>query len=175
MSMETLKDLFVHELRDIYDAENKLVKAVESMASKVTDPQLTSAFQDHLKVTKEQVNRLEQVFPMVGLKPTREACKGINGLIEEFTTFVKDENPANEILDTFAIGAAQKVENYEICAYESLIELAGSLGLTEAVSLFEATLSEEQEASDTLKGLSSSIQASAEPGQITLPQEQTSN
>lgn len=174
MSMETLKDLFVHELRDIYDAENKLVNAVESMASKVTDPKLVSALQGHLKVTKQQVGRLEEVFPLVGLKPTREACKGINGLIEEFSTFVKDESPANEILDTFAIGAAQKVEHYEMCAYESLIELATSLGLTEAVSLFEATLSEEQEASETLKSLSSSIQSSADPGQITLPQEQTS-
>lgn len=173
MSMETLKDLFVHELKDIYDAENKLVNAVESMASKVTDPKLASALQDHLKETKQQVGRLEQVFPLVGLRPSREACKGINGLIEEFSTFVKDENPSSEILDTFAIGAAQKVEHYEICGYESLIELATSLGLNEAVSLFEVSLNEEQAASETLKSLSSSIQSSAEPGQITLPQEQS--
>ncbi|MCA1841426.1 MAG: DUF892 family protein, partial [Actinobacteria bacterium] len=113
--METIKDLFEHELRDIYDAEQKLVAALKTMASKSSDDRAARGFEEHRKQTEQHVARLEQVFEMIDRKPRREACAGINGLIEEFSKFVK-EDPAPEILDVFANGAAQKVEQYEICS-----------------------------------------------------------
>ncbi len=130
--MDTAKELFEHELRDIYDAELKLTRAIESLAKKATNPDLKRGFQDHLEVTKEQAGRLEKVFTLIDRKPRREACDGINGLISEFTGFVQDESPSQDILDLFATSAALKVEHYEICAYKSLIRLADALGLSEA-------------------------------------------
>ncbi len=154
--METGKDLFIHELQDIYDAENKLVNALETMANKVASPELTKAFEEHRSVTENQVKRLERVFELVDRKPSREPCKGINGLIEEFSTFVK-ENPSEPVLNVFATGAALKVEHYEIVAYKSLIKLADQLGLSEAAELFEQTLKEEQETAVEIETLSEKL------------------
>ena len=148
---ETAKELFEHELRDIYDAEKKLVRATQSMAKKVTDKELSASLLEHSKVTENQASRLEKVFEIVGKKPRREKCKGIDGLIEEFTSFVKEENPSKEVLDVFATGAAEKVEHYEIVSYRSLIKLATQLGLNDAVSLFEQSLDEEQGAAEELE------------------------
>src|SRR5437762_4597214 len=106
--METARDLFEHELRDIYDAEEKLVRATETMAQKVSDQSLKQAFEEHCEVTKGQVKRLETVFEQIGRQPRREKCPGINGLIEEFSTFAS-EDPAAEVLDLFAITAGTKV------------------------------------------------------------------
>ncbi len=142
--METGTELFIHDLRDVYDAELKLVNALETMANKVTNPELQTAFEDHSRVTQEHANRLEKVFPLVDRKPTREPCKGINGLIEEFRSFV-EENPGDQVLNVFATAAALKVEHYEIASYSALIKLASQLGLDEAVELFQQTLAEEQE------------------------------
>ena len=155
--METGKDLFIHELQDIYDAENKLVNALETMANKVTNPELQTAFEEHKTVTEGQVKRLEKVFPLVDRKPSREPCKGINGLIEEFSSFVKEEDPSAQVLNVFATGAALKVENYEISSYKSLIKLADQLGLSEAAELFEQTLKEEQETAVEIETLSEKL------------------
>ncbi|MFN2525819.1 MAG: ferritin-like domain-containing protein [Actinomycetota bacterium] len=154
--METGTDLFIHELKDIYDAEHKLVNALETMASKVENPELKSGFEEHRKVTQGQVERLEKVFPLVDRKPSREPCKGINGLIEEFSTFV-EENPSDAVLNVFATGAALKVEHYEITAYQSLIKLADQLGLSEAAELFEQTLKEEQDTATELEAMSEKL------------------
>ena len=155
--METGKDLFIHELQDIYDAENKLVNALETMANKVENPELQKSFEEHRKITQGQVERLEKVFPLVDRKPSREPCKGINGLIEEFSSFVKEEDPSDGVLNVFATGAAIKVEHYEIVSYKSLIKLADQLGLTEAAELFEASLKEEQETATELETLSEKL------------------
>jgi ferritin-like metal-binding protein YciE len=152
--METVRDLFEHELRDIYDAEEKLVRATETMAKKVTDETLSAALMDHCEVTKRHVKRLESVFESIGREPRREKCPGINGLIEEFSEFVK-EDPADEVLNLFAIGAATKVEHYEINAYKSLIELAGKLGVD--AGPLEMNLSEEVDAVQKLESMSSSV------------------
>jgi ferritin-like metal-binding protein YciE len=152
--LETAQDLFEHELRDMYDAEEKLVRATETMANKVEDQTLTQAFQEHCEVTKGQVKRLEQVFKALGREPRREKCDGINGLIEEFSGFVK-EDPAPAVLDFFAIGAASKVEHYEIEAYKSLIALAGQLGVD--AGPLEANLAEEQETASKLEAMASSF------------------
>lgn len=169
---KTAKELFEHELRDIYDAENKLVIALESMAKKCTDKKLVEGFKEHRKVTQGQIARLEQVFALVDRKPRREPCKGISGLIEEFNSFVQDENPPAEVLDVVAAAGASKVEHYEIGAYTSLIGLAETIGLTEGVKLLRQNLEEEQE---TLKELESSMPGllgALEPGEIVLPVEQ---
>jgi ferritin-like metal-binding protein YciE len=149
--VDNARELFEHELRDMYDAEEKLVRATETMAKKVTDETLSKAFQEHHEVTKGQVKRLEAVFKGIGREPRREKCPGINGLIEEFSEFVK-EDPAAEVLDFFAIGAASKVEHYEIEAYKSLIALANQLGV-DATPL-QQNLQEEQETAQKLEAMS---------------------
>ncbi len=161
---ETAKELFEHELRDIYDAEKKLVRATQSMAKKVSDKELSNSLMQHSKVTEKQAARLEKVFGSIGRRPRREKCKGIDGLIEEFTSFVKDEKPSREVLDVFATGAGMKVEHYEMVSYRSLISLATELGLNDAVSLFEQTLNEEQEAAEQLETASQRLGKKLDPG-----------
>jgi ferritin-like metal-binding protein YciE len=162
--METARDLFEHELRDMYDAELKLVRALETMATKCSNSDLVAAFENHQRVTEEQARRLERVFEAISRKPRREPCAGINGLIEEFSKFVK-ENPSDDVLDVFATGAAQKVEQYEICAYDSLIELGSHLGISEAVQLFQTTLAEEQETAELLKAMAQKLGPQLELGE----------
>jgi ferritin-like metal-binding protein YciE len=142
---DTGRELFEHELRDVYDVENKLVNALQKMAKNASDEQLTQAFQEHREVTEQQAKRLERDFELVDRSPRREPCPGINGLIEEYQKFIKEESPSPEVADVFAVGAASKVESYEICAYKSLIKLANHLGLTEAVTLLAESLREEEE------------------------------
>jgi ferritin-like metal-binding protein YciE len=161
--VDTARELFEHELRDMYDAEKKLVRALGTMATKCNNEELVRAFETHQRVTEEQARRLEEVFSMIGRKPRREPCVGINGLIEEFSKFAQ-ENPAPQVLDVFATGAAEKVEHYEICAYESLIRLGDHLGIAEAMSLFEATLAEEQETAEELKMMAQKLGPSLELG-----------
>lgn len=155
--MESGKDLFIHELKDIYDAELKLVNALEDMAKKVENPQLKQSFEEHGVVTQQQIERLEKVFPMVDRKPSREACKGINGLIAEFKEFVKEEEPSSEVLNVFATGAALKVEHYEIVSYRSLIKLADQLGLADAATIFQQNLREEEETATELETMSEKL------------------
>jgi ferritin-like metal-binding protein YciE len=152
--METGTELFIHELKDIYDAENKLVNALGTMAKKVPHPELQQAFEQHKKVTEGHAERLEQVFQLVDRKPSREPCHGINGLIEEFTDFVKSEDPTDDVLNVFAAGAALKVENYEITAYKSLMKLADQMGLSEASELFRQNLKEEEATAQELESVS---------------------
>ena len=149
--MDTQQELFEHELRDLYDAEKKLDRALETMSKKVSDERLSQSFADHRETTKEQARRLEQVFGLVDKKARREPCRGINGLINEFTEFVKKEEPSGEIVNAFATGAALKVEHYEIVAYQSLIRLASQLGLTEAADLLAMSLAEEERTAEALE------------------------
>lgn len=164
---ENLRGLFDHELRDLYDAEKKLTRAVTSMAKKVKDPELKASLEEHAGVTEGQVARLEDVFAAVGLKPRREPCKGIDGLIEEFKRFAEEEKPAKPILDIFAAGSAEKVEHYEILSYKSLIELANKIGLEDVVPLLEQSLAEEEEAASKLESMDH-LQDAAEPGEISV-------
>jgi ferritin-like metal-binding protein YciE len=161
---ETLQELFEHELRDIYDAEHKLVRALESMAKKTPDESLAQGFRGHRDATKEQIKRVEQVFKLLDKKPRRETCRGINGLIAEFTKFVKDEDPSDEVLNTFAIGAALKVENYEIVAYESLLRLTNSIGLQDAIDPLRRNLLEERSTAGQLEAFADELLGSV-PGQ----------
>jgi ferritin-like metal-binding protein YciE len=157
LRMEKGIELFEHELKDIYDAENKLGRELESMAGKVTDEKLTKGLLEHKQQTESQITRLEEVFGLLDKKPSREVCHGINGLLKEFKSFVDEEDPSPELLDVFATGASLKVEHYEMAAYKSLIKLAEQGGLGDAVPLLEETLNEEQETAQKLEALSEQL------------------
>ena len=154
--MQTAHELFLHELADILDAERKLVDALGEHANGASNPQLQKAFAAHQAQTEKQVQRLEQVFRQLGEDPEDTECKGLKGLLEEVDTF-KEENPSPDILDVFSIGAAAKVESYEINAYESLINLAREMGHNKELRLLQQNLKEEQQTLKKMQGLSKKI------------------
>ena len=154
MAMQTIEELFEHELKDIYSAEHSLLDALEQMASESSDREIKKAYTTHRKETQGQIKRLERIFKSLGQKPEAETCPGIEGLIKEKKVFMR-EKPSEELLEFYNIGAAQKTERYEITAYESLIDMADKLGMSNAVELLEATLQEEEGALNKLKMIAS--------------------
>ena len=154
MAMHTIEELFEHELKDIYSAENSLLDALQQMAEESSDRDSKKAFTQHRKETQGHVKRIEKIFKSLGQKPKAETCPGVEGLIKEKKLFMR-EKPSEELLEFFNIGAAQKVERYEITAYESLIDMADKLGLSDAVGLLEETLQEEEAALNKLKMIAS--------------------
>jgi ferritin-like metal-binding protein YciE len=140
----TLKELFVDELRDLYDDEHQLIKALPKMAKEARNEELRSGIEHHLEQTKEHAQRLGQIFDAIGLSPKGKKCKGVRGIIAEGKEVVS-EDWAGPVKDSAIIGAAQRVEHYEIAAYGTVREFAEMLGEKEAVSLLERTLEEEKE------------------------------
>jgi ferritin-like metal-binding protein YciE len=161
MAMETIEELFEHELKDIYSAEHSLLDALEQMASESSDREIKKAFTQHRKETQGQIKRLEKIFKSMGQKPEAETCPGIEGLIKEKKLFMR-EKPSEELLEFFNIGAGQKTERYEITAYESLIDMADKLGMGDAVELLEQTLQEEEAALNKLKMIASEFDVTEE-------------
>ena len=155
MKMETLQDVYVEELRDLYDAENQLLKALPRMAKAATSPELKSAFEDHLEQTQEHVNRLDQVFEKIGAKPKGKRCEAMKGLIAEAKNLMS-ERIEHDALDVGLIVAAQKVEHYEIAGYGSVRTFAELLGQDEASGLLQETLEEEKETDERLTDLAES-------------------
>src|SRR2546423_1209599 len=142
--MQTAKELFIHELGDMLDGERKLIEALGELEQDDPRPELQKAFGTHRDQTEGQVERLQQIFKELGEEPEGTECKGIKGLIEERESF-KEEDPAEDLLAVFDVGATIKVESYEINAYTSLIDLARDLGLNKAVKLLNQNLKEEQQ------------------------------
>jgi ferritin-like metal-binding protein YciE len=143
------------------------VKALTKMSREVENEKLSQGFEEHRKATEDHIDRLEKVFELIEVAPRRQPCAGIDGLLKEYAKFVREEKPEPPVLDTFAAGAARKVEHYEITAYEGLIDLARQLGLEDAVDLLSETLQEEEDADRKLRALSPEleealVQASAE-------------
>ncbi|HVL49177.1 MAG TPA: DUF892 family protein [Candidatus Thermoplasmatota archaeon] len=160
-------ELFAHELKDIYDAEHKLVEALGTLAKETKDREAKEAFESHREETQNQIGRLDQIFEMIGKEPSRgEGCEGIDGLLEEKRSFGR-KNPAPPVLEMFNLSAAAKTERYEITAYESLIRLARNLGHEEAVDLLEETLEEEETALETVNGLAERRPAEAAESKTT--------
>ena len=155
--MQTAHELFLHELADMLDAERKLVDALGEQAEGAEDSQLQKAFASHQAQTEKQVQRLEQVFESLGEQPDSTECKGLKGLLEELETFKNEEDPSPDILDVFSIGAAAKVESYEICAYESLIQLARDMGHNKEMKLLQQNLKEEQQTLKKMQAFSKKI------------------
>ena len=146
---EGLRELFVDSLKDIYWAEKALVKALPKMAKNATSQNLIDAINDHLKVTQDQVSRLEDVFASVGEKATAKKCDAMEGLIKEGEGIIEETEPG-AVRDAGIISASQKIEHYEIATYGTLASFAKTLGEDEAVSLLVQTLNEEKEADITL-------------------------
>jgi ferritin-like metal-binding protein YciE len=153
MSLETLHDLFVDQLRDTLSAEKQLVKALPKMAKNANSDTLRDALTKHLAETETQVTRLEKVFEIAGVAARAKHCKGMEGLIEEGNEKL-EEDGEEAILDAAIIAAAQRVEHYEIAAYGCLIRYAELLGLKEAVKLLTKTLAEEKAADEKLTAVS---------------------
>jgi ferritin-like metal-binding protein YciE len=160
MEQEALKELYVDELRDIYNAENQLVKALPKMAKASTSEDLRNGFEEHLEQTRGHVQRLEQIFKALGEKPSGKKCKGMEGLISEGQEMM-DEDFEDDVMDAALISAAQRVEHYEIAAYGTVRTYAELLGEEEAVGLLEQTLEEEKETDQKLTDLASDINVKA--------------
>ena len=153
--IKNMDDLFVHGLRDIYYAENQIVKALPDMIEKANDPQLKSGFQSHLRETENHVNRLEQVFRLHGTDAKGVDCPAIDGIIEEADD-VAGEVEDRSVLDAALIAAAQAVEHYEITRYGSLIAWANELGRKDCASLLQQNLDEEKAVDKKLTALAES-------------------
>ncbi|MDF2773830.1 MAG: ferritin-like protein [Geminicoccaceae bacterium] len=160
--MNSLQELYVEELKDIYNAEQQILKALPKMAKAASDRQLQRAFTQHEKQTQRQVKRLERIFRELGESPRGKKCKGMEGLIEEGQDLIK-ERPEPEVLDAGLIAAAQRVEHYEIAAYGTARTYAQQLGMPEQASLLQETLDEEGQTDKLLTALAeSSINIEAE-------------
>lgn len=140
---KTVDDLFLHMLSDIYSAEKQLTKALAKLSRAASDPQLSDAFKTHLEETQGQVERIDKVVEVTGLRLKRMKCVAMEGLIEEGQELI-DEIDKGPVLDAGLVAAAQKVEHYEIAAYGSLCALAKQLGHNDAVKLLKETLEEEK-------------------------------
>ncbi len=174
MAMTTIEELFEHELKDIYGGEQRLAEGLEEMANESADRDIKRAFVQHRKETQGQIKRLERVFKSLGQKPEAETCAGIEGLVKEKKLFAR-ERPTEELVDFFNVGAAQKVERYEITAYENLIDMAEKLGMREAVELLEANLEEEEQTLNKLKALASECDVTdivGEQAQVVMEEEE---
>jgi ferritin-like metal-binding protein YciE len=169
--MESIEELFEHELKDILGGEQSLLNALEQMAEESSDRDIKKAYLQHRKETQGQIKRLERIFKSLGQKPEAETCPGIEGLIKEKKVFAR-EKPTAELLEFFNIGAAQKVERYEITSYENLIDMADKLGMTDAVDLLEQNLQEEEAALNKLKALASEFDVTDESESDELEEEE---
>jgi ferritin-like metal-binding protein YciE len=163
VAIESLNDLFVEQLRDLYDAENQLIKALPKMAEGANSDELRQGFEEHLEQTKEHAQRIETIFEQLGQKAKAKKCKGMEGLIKEGSE-VLDEDMSEDVKDAAIIAAAQRVEHYEIAAYGTVRTFANLLGETEAATLLEQTLEEEKETDDKLTQLAEGINVAAEEG-----------
>jgi ferritin-like metal-binding protein YciE len=148
----TLHDAFIDELRDTYDAEKQLTKALAKLAKAASSPKLRDAFESHLKETQGQIERLEQVFETLDEKVRGKHCDGIAGILEEGKS-VMEEEFEDTTMDACLIAAAQRVEHYEMAAYGSLVAWAQAMGHTKAASLLQQTLKEEKTADEKLTSI----------------------
>ena len=155
MKLNTLQKLYTGELRDLYNAENQLLKALPKMAKAASSEELKEAFEKHLEQTKGHVKRLEQVFEELEEKPKGKTCRAMKGLIEEGSEILQQEGEES-ILDAGIIVAAQKVEHYEIASYGSVRTFAHLLGQNKAAELLQTTLDEESETNELLNRLATS-------------------
>jgi len=164
MPAKNLEDLFVDKLKDIYDAEKRITKALPKMAKSATSEALSSAFEEHLKVTEGQIERLDRIFESLDQSPGRKTCHGMVGLLEEGQEVMQEEM-SEEVMDAALIAAAQEVEHYEIASYGTLRTWAQVLGKDEEAGLLQESLFEEEETDEKLNQLAESINAQAAKGE----------
>ena len=155
MALNSMQDLFVSQLKDVYSAETQLTKALPKMAKAASHPALAAAFEEHLEETRGQIDRLDEIFEMLDEKPRGKTCKAMQGLIEEGKETM-DEDGEDAVIDAALIADAQRVEHYEISAYGTLKTLAALLGHDDAVALLEETLEEEKACDEKLTAIAES-------------------
>lgn len=155
MKLESLRDLLVEQLQDLYDAEHRITKALPKMAKAATSPELKAAFEKHLKETEGQVERLDLVFEHLGEKAKKKACKAMQGLIEEGEETIKEEADP-EVKDAALIAAAQRVEHYEMAGYGTVMAYAKLLDEKAVLKLLKETLAEEKATDESLSELAES-------------------
>lgn len=160
MKIKTLRDLFSDELKDLYDAENRLVKALPKLAKAANSEALRAGFEEHLEQTREHVQRLREILTSMGEKPVAKKCPGMVGLIEEGDEMIREDFEGS-VMDAALISAAQRVEHYEIAAYGCVHTWAGLLGETKAGTFLKKTLEEEKETDEKLTELAEQINAQA--------------
>jgi len=156
MKLGSLHELFVHELRDLYSAENQMAESLPEMAEAAQSEELKQAFQLHLEETRRQVQRLDEIFRELGESPGDEMCMGMQGLIEEGSDMI-DEDADPTVRDAGLIVAAQKAEHYEIASYGSCCVFAETLGLDRVKQILKETLSEEEAADKKLSQIAESV------------------
>ncbi|HEX8924825.1 MAG TPA: ferritin-like domain-containing protein [Terriglobales bacterium] len=160
IDIDNLQQLFVEQLRDLYDGEQQITQALPKLIDKANSQQLKSALQEHLQVTRQQITRLDQIFQQLGQKPSGETCKGMKGVIAEGDSLVsKGNDPA--VTDASIITSAQRVEHYEIAGYGTVKTYARQLGQNAWAQMLEQTLSEEKEADQKLTQLAETINVRA--------------
>jgi ferritin-like metal-binding protein YciE len=157
---EGLKELYIEELKDLYNAEDQLVKALPKMAKAASSEELSQGFEEHLEQTRGHVQRLEKIFQSLGESPKGKKCKGMEGLVAEGAE-VMEEDFEDSVMDAALIGAAQRVEHYEIAAYGTVCAFAEELGESEQASLLNETLEEEKETDEKLTKLAKQINSQA--------------
>lgn len=153
--LNSLQELLVEEIKDLYDAEHQLTKALPKMAKAATNTQLQNAFNSHLTETEGHIKRLEQVFEALGEKPSRKTCKAMKGLVEEGSEAI-EEDMEPEVKDAALIAAAQRVEHYEMAGYGAARSFAQTLGHSDVVKLLQQTLNEEGAADEKLTKIAES-------------------
>jgi ferritin-like metal-binding protein YciE len=160
VEINSLRELYVEHLRDLYDAENQLLKALPKVAKEASSEELRQAIDEHLEQTRDQAERLEQIFEQLGEKAKGKKCKGMQGLLEEAQETL-DEDMEEDTKDAAIIAAAQRVEHYEISGYGTARTYANLLGENEASELLEETLNEEKETDQKLTQLAEQINVEA--------------
>ena len=169
-SIDSMTAVLVSEMRDLYDAEKRLTKAIPKMSKKAANRELRTALNDHLKETRQQVRRLEQAFRHLGETPRARPCVGMRGIVQEGNEHVGEDFSDDSLRDTMIIGAAQRVEHYEMAAYIGAISHARVLGLDSVKELLEETLEEEKAADKKLTAIAESrvhVAAPMHEGDIT--------
>jgi len=156
MKLENLQQLFVKELRDLYDAESQITDALPKMIEAASHPELKNALQEHLHVTKQQISRLDRIFQTLQEKPTGETCKGMKGLLKEGDDIASGGGDPSTV-DAGIISAAQRVEHYEMAGYGTVRTYAELLGQPEIANLLQQTLDEEKQADEALTEIATSV------------------
>jgi len=160
MKLENLEQLFLQELRDLYDAEDQITEALPKMIEAAHYPELKNALQEHLEITRQQIQRLDQVFNILGEDASGQTCKGMKGVIKEGDEIVS-QGGDNATVDAGIISAAQRVEHYEMAGYGTVRTYAELLGQQQIASLLQQTLDEEKEADEKLTEIARSLNIEA--------------
>src|SRR3954470_13150797 len=156
-TVDSFKSLLVEQIKDLYDAEKRLTKAIPKLAKASTNEDLGTALEEHLGETENHVSRLEQVFELLEQRPKAKPCEGMKGLIQEGDEHAKEDYDDDDLRDAMIIGSAQRVEHYEIAGYGTAVAHARLLDLEDVVELLEATLAEEKAADEKLTEIAESV------------------